>query len=333
MGEIFPESLNNSIQLTHYSHRIAFGGFFILLSLFGGAGNLTTCWYMFLKKKSCQMTLKSLLIADTMACLVSLPLQSFRMFQFNWIADCHLEAVGFYITVIAVWASCLTICIIAFDRYTLLTKYKRYHIIMTKKRVKIMLALVWLVSVVGSCAKFVPGGGPPVFRPINGAMLLIPVILLPIFYYGIVKHVHRSEKRMETHKKMGSQHSVPSQFTINEKATGGTSSSSNQLQSKKRKVARRSALLVGWFFICSCTCIALMALLMVNRKKRFLTPYSVHLLSKLSYLSLVMNSCLNPVIYFLRDAKYQRTLKELFCGGRSMIKAKSGRMNEYDNQC
>ena len=324
--------------MSFLKYRIAFGCFFISLCLFGGAGNLLTCWYMFIKKNKCHLSLASLLVADTVACLISLPIHSFRMFRQSWINSCHIEAVAFYVTIMAVWVSSLSICIIAFDRYTLLTKYQRYDQIMKKRNVKIVLAVVWLVSVVGPAFKFI--GGPQVFGPMNGAMLVVPVIFLPIFYYRIVKHVRKNDRTMKTHvpqlvinqkETSSTSFSTSSNNNTNttttnsscntdNKSTSGNNNNSNNNQSnatarrsREKKVMRRSTLLIGWFFLCSCTCTAFMVLLMMNRQRKFLSPFLVHLLSRFSYLGLVMNSCFNPVIYFLRDAKYRRTLKELFC--------------------
>ena len=306
-------------------YRIAFGCFFVCLCLFGGAGNLLTCWYMFFEKKKCQLSLASLLVADTIACLVSLPLHSFRMFRQSWINSCHLEAVAFYVTIIAVWASSLSICIIAFDRYTLLTKYQRYNVIMKKRNVIIVLALVWFVSTIGPAAKFI--GGPKLFGPIHGAMLVVPIILLPIFYYGIVKHVKRNDQTMKAHlpetvinrkitpSATSSFTSGPSSNSNNTTTTNNNNNNNNSTvgRSREMKVMRRSTLLIGWFFLCSCTCTAFMVLLILNRQRRFLSPFLVHLLSRFSYLGLVMNSCFNPVVYSLRDVKYRRILKQVLC--------------------
>ena len=311
----------------------------------GSFGNAFACWHMFVVKNNKQRItprkptkpsqekalkiLVSLIVADSMVCFLCLPLQALRMFHYTWTLSCSLEAVAFYLTIMSVWASSMTICFIAFDRLVLLTKYERYADIITERRIKIFMALCWTLSAIGPVCRFVPGsGGFKLFAPLNAVILLLPVVVLPISYYRIVRTFSQIQSKNHGNQQQQQQQQQQTEENIQrediETCTTATTAITTTTRtakyagrnSKVEKVSRRCLLLIGNFFCCSITATVFMALLIMNEKSHFLSKYAEDLLTRFSFLGLTMNSCINPVIYVMRDKNFRNTLMAALCVGK-----------------
>ena len=44
--------------------------------------------------------------------------------------------------------------------------------------------------------------------------------------------------------------------------------------------------------------------------------YTVHLITRFAFTGLTMNSCMNPVIFVMRDSKFKAALRQSFFGKR-----------------
>ena len=293
------------------------------MALFGSFGNAIAWWYMFLKRTEKRthrkesyikglVLLSSLLVADTIVCCICLPMQAIRMFSFELILNCKFEVVAFHLNFLTVWASSLSICVIAFERFVVVTRFNQYSNIITFNRIKIILTTCWIISGVGPGAKLIPGGGSKIFPPMNACMLALPLLILPFFYFKIVKTVKDSEKKLLQSDATGcSRHHNLEQHTNNK------TSFQKKLYSKKaRKVSRKCTLLISNFFFCSITCFSLMIIVIINTRKNFMGMYTVDLITRFAFTGLTMNSCMNPVIYVMRDSKFKAFLKKSFLGRR-----------------
>lgn len=295
------------------------------MCFFGSFGNVIAWWYMLLRKTEKKTSrkesytkglsiLSSLLVADTIVCCVCLPIQTIRMFNYDLLVSCTFEAVSFYLIFLTVWGSSLSICVIAFERFVLITRFKKYDSIITFNRIKIILTVCWLIALVGPGAKFIPGGGPKIFAPINAFMLALPVLVIPFFYYNIVKTVKSSEKKLLK--------GVAEAGCSRNEQRHTSNNASSSLQQKKlhckqaKKVSRKCLLLISNFFFCSITCFILMIIITINTRRKFMKMYTVHLMTRFAFTGLTMNSCMNPVIYVIRDSKFKAALRQSFFGKR-----------------
>ena len=274
--------------------------------VFGSVGNTLALWFMFAKRRKAssiqQKGLKillSLIVADSIVCYVCLPLQAMRMLHHQWVLHCNFEAVAFYLTILTVWASSLTICGVAFDRLILLTKYQSYPDIVTDKRINIFTAICWSLSCLGPATKFFPGGGGnKLFAPLNAVNLILPIIVLPFVYCRIVGAFKKSKQNIANRQNM-QQQQQQQQHTRRD----GNSS----------VVTRRCLILIGNFFFCSITATLFMVLLIANEKLQFMSSYTEDLMTRFSFLGLTMNSCINPIIYVLQHKEFKKFLLSRLC--------------------
>ena len=306
------------------------------MCLFGSFGNAIAWWYMFLRKNKKRRTTKkethtkglyilsSLLVADTIVCCVSLPIQAVRMLNFDLLVSCAYEAVAFYVNFVTVWASSLSICVIAFERFVLITRFKQYNNIITLRRIRIILPTCWIIVGAGPSSKLIPGGGLKLFAPINGFMLLLPVLILPVFYYKIVKTVRQSERKVLRREVTG--------YSRHNHHSNNESTLQRKLYFEKaRKVSRKCTILFSNFFFCSITCFILMVIVSINTRKKFMKMYTVHLMTRFAFTGLTMNSCMNPVIYVMRDSKFKAALRQSFFGRRQNRVAPVQGKNPFDS--
>lgn len=327
--------------------------------VFGSFGNTIACWYIFFAKNNNNTSIKisrgqksqtrkasqdnalkilaSLLVADSLVCFLCLPLQAFRMFRYQWTLHCNLEAVAFYLTITTVWTSSMTICFIAFDRVILLTKYQYYTSIMNKKTIKVFMVVCWTISAFGPASKFIPGGGGnKLFAPLNALNLLLPVIVLPVSCYRVVKTFKQSQSQVTSYENKqrppnhlnqiaeGMENSTEetkcqtvfsTKPTISTMPTPTTTTSViAQINTKSvEKVSKRCLLLISNFFCCTIIATSFMVLLIANEKFHFLSNNAEDLLTRFSFLGLTINSCINPVVYVMRDRNFKKTLMNAFC--------------------
>ena len=316
------------------------------MCLFGSFGNAIAWWYMFLRKNEKKTTkkeshikglyiLSSLLVADTIVCCVSLPIQAVRMFNFDLLVSCAYEAVTFYVNFVTVWASSLSICVIAFERFVQITRFKQYNNIITFSRIRIILTVCWLVALVGPAVKFICG--PKIFAPMNGSMLAFPVLVIPFFYYHIVKTVKTSERKLlqsvlaagcSTRNNQHSFHHTPRHIS---KSNVSTLHQKTICCKQAKKVSRKCSLLIINFFFCSITCFILMVIVSINTRKKFMKMYTVHLMTRFAFTGLTMNSCMNPVIYVMRDSKFKAALRQSFFGKRQNRVTPIQNVNPFDS--
>ena len=292
------------------------------MCLFGSFGNAITWWYMFMRKTAKRTfkkesyikgltILSSLLIADTIACCICLPMQAIWIFNYELLVSCTFGGASFYLCFLTVWASSLSICVIAFERFVLITRFQEYNHIITFDRIKIILTTCWLIALVGPGTKFIPGGGPTIFAPINACMLALPILTIPFFYYYIVKTVNTTEKKL-LQALSASEH----RSSHTAKNNASTLRQTTQYCRQVKKVSKKCSLLISNFFFCSITCFILTIIVTINTKKKFMETYTVHLITRFAFTGLTMNSCMNPVIFVMRDSKFKAALRQSFFGKR-----------------
>jgi len=276
--------------------RYVFGVIYLTMATIGCIGNVLALWYLkqMSKKnnkqrnnrKKIQRITCSLIVSDSIVCFVCLPLQSVTMFDYNLLLNCVVDGIAAHLTVTTVWSSSLAICFIAYDRFVLLTNYTAYNTIITNRKVVAFIAISWTYANVLPTIKYFYFD---MFVPVNAANLIYPVITLSVLYYLLVRSLRRGAH--------GPSHNVLSLGAEN---------------ARRRKVVKRCTLLILTYVFCSITVIAFMFMLAVNKKMRLLTTYGVDLFTRFSFLGVTANSCMNPVIYVMRDPQFKIEIRKLF---------------------
>jgi len=288
----FGKSLDKEVRYT-------FGSIYMTMFVIGSVGNGLALWFtMTFKKRNRRSNIGkvmcSLIVSDAIVSFLCLPLQAARMFDYKILMNCLVDSITYHLTIMTVWSSSLTICFITFDRYVLLTKYTKYDDIITDKRTTIFITISWIYAGIGPITKQYYFDLCSQLHAVN---LVYPVVFLSIIYSFIVRSLRRNISPAKGLKDDGNQQLQVISFDYE--------------NSRRRKVARRATLLILTFVFCSATATTLMFTLALNKKLRFLNGYSLDLFTRFSFLGLTANSCMNPIIYVMRDSQFKKECKKM----------------------
>ncbi|XP_064411330.1 neurotensin receptor type 2 [Latimeria chalumnae] len=140
---------------THLSSKVLFTVVYTLIFFVGTIGNSLTI-YLVLKKKSLQNLqstvhyhLVSLALSDLLILIISVPIElyNFVWVHYPWIFG-DLVCRGYYfLRDICSYATVLNIVSLSFERYLAISNPIRAKRIISKKRTKTLLSLIWLSSI------------------------------------------------------------------------------------------------------------------------------------------------------------------------------------------
>lgn len=86
----------------------------------------------------------SLAVSDFLTGLILSPVTTYQLLNTSGRLSCLMDEIRFYATVVLGGSSTLSLAVITYDRYILLTKFNNYDKYMTKLKTTILLLFIWI---------------------------------------------------------------------------------------------------------------------------------------------------------------------------------------------
>ena len=205
----------------------------------------------------------------------------------------------------------MTLGVIVYDRYILLTKLTNYNTYMTKKKALILLSIAWLYPALVPILRLVPKYQ---YLYLTAALstFVLPLFFLIIGYYKITKAVYMKE-RMLTNSQM--QPSVVSYSkclsTLSFKSANFIEDNSLRKEAKHIKLGKAVVVLLLCYICCITPLSMWLILNIVNSAHNFIEMVDLQILYLCSMVMSQLNSCLNPIIYFYKMPDIRRGFQKL----------------------
>lgn len=202
-------------------------------------------------------------------------------------------------------ASTFNLIAISFDRYLAITCPLRYSQLMTKRRSKVTIVIIWLASLFLSSFNFIGFHGKKIAHLVATILIfLIPFIAILFFYREIFKEAKKQKAIIKTHNRL---QYVTIEFQRNRLWAG----------MREHRAAVTIAIVIGIFAVCW-TPNMTMAILQVAWKRhdrscvKNVTAFEAGWLVTMTIA--FTNSSLNPLIYAARNYGFRQAFKKvLFC--------------------
>ena len=229
--------------------------------------------------------------SDLLTGLITLP--SFVVYQgsklttpqddFSCIALVMYTSTNFVFTGLSV----ITIILITLERYLAIFYPFKYQAYVTKRRIVVIISLVWVIWITFmTLARFSPGASPGLYSAI-AAVLLIPCILLTFFVYCKVYFLTRQVRASIGHELAAPRNAEDIQET---------------------KSSRTVAYLAGAVVLCFVPTLAIAA---VYQTRAVDKNYFFHLMYPLSDTAALLTPVFDPMIYVLRSSNVRSSLREM----------------------
>lgn len=236
-----------------------------------------------------------LAITDLFVGLVVQPMVAARLVLRPLWDKCLMADLVTYVGSVLCGTSACLLCVISYDRYLHIVKWQTYDILMTRKRLSVLIAICWSIPLIGSLFCLFH-----YLRTIYYILLTIlssSIAVIVSFYYKQI-FVFVREKRKVLHAKR-----LPE-----------SSETSDQAQFKRHlQLAVNFAIIISCFVICwlPLTIFSIYVVVIDLTSKASVTPDRN--LVTIRYIVVtfgMLNSSINPVIYFWRNkALREGTLK------------------------
>ena len=263
--------------------------------------------------------LLSLAAADVLVALILGPITIIQVLDIELIENCLAHLIRGYFLVLLVGSSLFTLAVVSYDIYLLLTKLCNYNQYMTKRKATVLIVLSWLFPGLIPIAKHFNMMAYVILRV---TIYTLPLIALITFYFLITKEVCNREKNLCHHgtnrfvasNDNSSSYDIPTNQS-NDITTAETTIRCERMTSRRQmkhlKLAKSVTLLITCYF----ACIFPLNIWMILELAK--VEYS-NLAHQIFYFSAVflmqVNSCINPIIYYLKQREIKKGFHQIFKG-------------------
>ena len=304
-----------------------FGASFVLISIIATVANglvLFIIWKPGHRVTSTTTLLTSLAVTDILVGIIVSPLSCWQVFNYK-LKVCEIDYARRYFSIFLGVTSGLTLALISYDRYILLTKLTNYNKYMTKKKLIILLTMAWLVPAL------MPVFQIKIFGPYIYFLGIITfffgvLIVLTISYCCIVQIIRKKEKKLQSYvAELPMVESSTNDTDNSEKSEEPTKLTKNKHVEKKdmsRKAEQRerkyvalaqSIVILILFFLLFSSPIAIWTILnLINVKYDFVDESVIQICYIIASFTAQFNSCVNPVIYFWKNPEFRKRAKSFF---------------------
>lgn len=291
-----------------------FGVMFIVASIMATAGNafvLFVLWRPGRKITSSIKILSSLAVSDLLVGLVLSPVTAWQVLDHNALRNCNADYVRRYFTVLLVGSSVLTLALISYDRYILLTKLTNYNKYMTKRKIIILLTFAWLFPALVPALQIKGAFGKHTYLSFVLICFFVPLVFLSVIYCYIVQAIKKKEMKMMNYTQ---------EFSVNASTDSGEEfkmkevaiKNQNRHEIKQIALAKAVAILIVCYGVCITPINSWIIVDRFNVEYKFMNEKGHQVWYLISMLMSQCNSCINPTIYFLKNPEFQKRVKSLF---------------------
>lgn len=327
------------VALKNYNERIILAVISLLIALFGFLGNCLVILAVGLSRKlrtATNVYVVNLSVADLCTC-VFLPWHMVALLSDGWPLPDWICIITAAVSIIFVGSSILTLALIALNRLYLITQPKdKYRSFYTLRNLLATTAFTWILPTLTVCLPLAFGIGSLGYDPqytrcgpqhlseadnlhdmiIASVLYPVPLIIIVVCYYKIFVHIREHTKSMSAKLSSAASELSSNSQSYPQSSKGGAESHVSQPDTKinrstpapkttgamQKGLSRRQVEITKNLFYVVCAFIIC------------LTPYSVGLMVPGSdhfvpYAGaiLLINSCINPVIYQVKHPYFRAT--------------------------
>ena len=289
---------NNFWSLTE-ALSIAFGVTNSLIGIVAAFGN-SIVLYVFYKDRKLHSRsnccLLSLVTTDLLVGCLLQPMFLLQLFSKDARNLCGLNTFRRFITAMLMGASMSSIALISYDRYLLLSKSNQYNSYMTTRKMAFLICLCWLLPGLSPLLNYV-SAGHGFFSAVIFVYTFLMLFIISWSYFTILRIVRRNQDQMT--KTLGDNQ-------------GGTSTVA--ATNNRRIKAARAVMVVLLCFILSnapLTCYLAIVAGSSMARKSFLSPQIIDILYVGTITTTLLNSVINPIIYYLRIPNFRCSLLKI----------------------
>lgn len=150
-----------------------------------------------MRRQPCMIVLCSLAMADFLVGLLVQPSYVvYKAAEINqqWDAVCYIKLVHVTVGFTTTGVSLMSLMAIAVDRLLAVRLHLRYIEIVTTRRVKIVIACLWIISISNSTLQFVE---KDIFQAIVLIMELLSIVIASLAYQKVYKIVQKHRKEIQ----------------------------------------------------------------------------------------------------------------------------------------
>lgn len=248
--------------------------------------------------------LKSLAISDALIGYVMFPFMAYQMAYTDTLKMCEYQNARQFLLYTLVGTSAIDVAIVAFDRYTLLTKLWNYDKHITHRKISILIYVSWIVPITGIAIDLI--GTQWQLTKLRFAIRIVKMVLIvsvlfviTVFYGLILKSIRENEKKQRKNKEMEIKRVVkwcrlPCQRHI--------------------VLAKQVTFLLSCHIVCflpTLIGVAIECLSNGRTEGNIKNTNTFHHYRMFATFIASFNSCINPVIYAARYQEFRRCLQKL----------------------
>lgn len=275
----------------------------ILICVVAAFGNLLI-FVVFYKDRRLHIrpscSLLSLVMTDLLVGLLLEPMLILQLINESYRAECSLNTFRRFITAMLMGASMSSIALISYDRYILLSKSNKYKEYMSNRKLILLISLCWTL----------PGLSPLLNYTFAGHGFFSAVIFIYTFlmlfvmiwsYFTIMKIVDRNERQLNE--------------LINKDrcSIGGVAVKQNSFRRSRIKAARAISVVLLCFVVSNTPLTCYLAIVAGSTIANIdiISTQAMDILYVTTITSTLMNSVINPVIYYFRIPEFKNSLARL----------------------
>jgi len=286
--------------------------FFIIGGIIATIANimvLIILWFPEHRSRSNKI-LTSLAASDFLVGLLVFPMTAYQVLHYASLSSCDIDFARVYCSAALQGSSCLTLGVIAYDRYILLTKINIYHKLRTKRLVIILVVLAWVIPGLNPLLRWV---NKFAYLTMITAIFIIPFVTLCLSYFLITSAVRKQELLLKK-RYLDSIKPIPATTGSN----GNTPSTDgnmnkNYYKTQKRhiKLAKQVTLLILAYIVCVTPITLWIIMNLVNIAHPYVDNHAFQNFYLFTMLAIAWNSCLNPVIYYAKNPEIRKGFRRV----------------------
>lgn len=216
--------------------------------------------------------------------------------------NCLLDLIRRYVAVLSIGTTNAMIGIISFDRYLLLTRPHHFHTHISQRHQNAVITMAWCTTGLAPLLRFV---NRKVYQTVCALVVLTIFLFLAVCYYYLTKAVRISERNIKEAMKENFPNTKKNKMGV------GIKFWKNNYQHRKYIQSVQAVLLLITAYILFVGPIAVHAIISISLEN-VLTEKCSHMIYAVMLAIIVINSLVNPFIYFAKIKDLRQELRKIF---------------------
>ena len=316
-----------------------YGVLFIIGSVFTVIANtmvLVILWMPRNRSRSNKI-LTSLAVSDLLVGLVVFPINSYQVLASGGLTNCPVDYTRVYFAVFLEGSSVLTLAVVSFDRYVLMTKYNKYQTRLVKRLTAALIAAAWLIPAAAPVLRWV---GRVPYLVFIFVIFFAPFFILIACYFLIARALRKQElllikrhkesfvieseelETMKDHNNVTTSKDGDIIKSCDQPTTSQTTTTTkNRMRTEKAhiKLAKSVIWLLIVYFCCVTPKNIWIIIYLADSFEHFWKPLPHQNYYLFAMLMVSFNSFFNPIIYFWKNPQIRKGLRKLLRISKSKL--------------